>query len=131
MKCKLSQEKVVPNRDINICLELEPKKENNITSTFDLLESSNIDDVAKSSNVCGDEEEYASATEQKLSSLEVSLHSCTTRLIKMLKKDPEEYFEPVEAYIKQFDSLKTNTAFVGALKTFGKYTGAALALSSS
>ncbi|KAG1662450.1 hypothetical protein GQR58_020947 [Nymphon striatum] len=71
------------------------------------------------------------ASVDKIATLESALNECTSHLITMLKQDPEEFSEPIEAYLKQFNSLKTNSAFVSALKTFGKYTGAAPALSNS
>ena len=75
-------------------------------------------------------DDIANAGAIKLASTEASLHSCTTRLIEKLRKDPGELIEPAEAFIRQFNSIKTNSALATALKTFGKYTGASLALSS-
>eukprot|EP00057_Strongylocentrotus_purpuratus_P017237 XP_011671711.1 PREDICTED: uncharacterized protein LOC105441859 [Strongylocentrotus purpuratus] len=67
----------------------------------------------------------------KLASLEAAINDCASQLIAKLKRDPEELSEPVESYVKQFNSLKTNSALVGALKNFGKYTGASLDMTSS
>ncbi|PIK61737.1 hypothetical protein BSL78_01291 [Apostichopus japonicus] len=67
----------------------------------------------------------------KLASLETAVNDCASQLIAMLRCDPEELSEPVESFVKQFNSLKTNSALVGALKTFGKYTGASLDMTSS
>ena len=44
--------------------------------------------------------------------------------------DPDEMAGPVQTYIGLFNKLKTNAALVSALKTFGKYTGAAPSICS-
>lgn len=49
----------------------------------------------------------------------------------MVTLNPVEMAGPVETYIRQFDNLKTDAAVISALKTFGKYSGAARALSQS
>ena len=69
--------------------------------------------------------------EPPCTSLEAAVNDCASQLIAKLRIDPEELSEPVETFVKQFNSLKTNSALVGALKTFGKYTGASLDMSSS
>ena len=52
----------------------------------------------------------------KLASLEAAVNDCASQLIAKLRRDPEEISEP---YVKQFNSLKTNSALFGALKTSG------------
>ena len=76
------------------------------------------------SNVVGGEP----ACNDRLASLEAAVNDCASRLIAALRRDPEEISAPVETFVKQFNSLETNSALVGALTTFGKTenTGASL-----
>ena len=54
----------------------------------------------------------------------------TDSLISILRKNPTELSDAVKSFVKNFEVLKTNSATVSALKTFGKYTGVAEPLSS-
>lgn len=54
----------------------------------------------RSSNHCGAEDETTNDRADKLASLEAAVHNCATHLIAMLRKVPEEFSEPVEAYIE-------------------------------
>lgn len=99
------------------------------SGTAEMLQQNEVN--VRSSNLSDYEnDDIVNAGAIKLASTEASLHSCTTRLIEKLRKDPGELIEPAEAFIRQFNSIKTNSALATALKTFGKYTGASLALSS-
>ena len=52
-------------------------------------------------------------------------------LIAKLSDDPDTIGPAIDQFIAQFDNLRTSVATVSALRTFGKYTGAGAALSSS
>ena len=52
-------------------------------------------------------------------------------LIAKLGDDPDTMGPAIDQFIEQFDNLRTSVATVSALRTFGRYTGAGTALSSS
>ncbi|MPC93073.1 hypothetical protein E2C01_088189 [Portunus trituberculatus] len=108
--------------------DVEPMQSTS-SGTAEMLQQNKVD--VRSSNLSDYEsDDTTNAGAIRLTSTEASLHSCTTRLIEKLRKDPGELTEPAEAFIRQLNSIKTNFALATALKTFGKYTGASLALSS-
>lgn len=108
--------------------DVEPMQSTS-SGTAEMLHQNKVN--VRSSNLSDYENDDTTNTGTiRLASMEASLHSCTTRLIEKLRKDPGELTEPAEAFIRQFNSIKTNSALATALNTFGRYTGASLALSS-
>ena len=75
---------------------------------------------------CGNDE----SSMPDLSFLESGIQGVADSLIHALRKNPTELSGAVKAFLKNFGNLKTDSAIVSALKTFGLYTGAAEALTS-
>ena len=57
--------------------------------------------------------------------LEDAVNDFASNLITMLRQDPDEFKEPIQVFLKQFQDQKTNAAIISSLKIFGKYTGVA------
>jgi hypothetical protein len=60
--------------------------------------------------------------------LEAKIRNMAESLIASLRNNPDELSGAVKSYLKNFEELKTDSALVSALKTFGKYTGVAESL---
>ena len=115
---------VMPVHSITPCSPLESLNAQRVLhNEFDARSSSRA--MAQSCRP----ESYDTLMVDKVDTLVEGLHDTASVLTEMLKKNPVVFSDLVASFLKQFQVLKTESAVVSALKTFGKYTGVALSLS--
>lgn len=121
------------SRDINIQANTDQQSAILENITFD-TENSTIDHGSEINNISspefGEGSKISVNQENRVLELHLKIDKMASSLKTHLSQNPDIFTKPLNEFIRSNERLKTETSVVSALHTFGKYNGAAAALSS-